>query len=53
MIVDAHHHIWNPAARRHAWLTSLLRLRRLNDADWDQVFRSTAIGTYRLKPPMR
>ncbi len=28
MIIDAHYHIWDPAARRHAWLTSLPRLRR-------------------------
>jgi L-fuconolactonase len=23
LIVDAHHHIWDPAARRHAWLDTL------------------------------
>jgi L-fuconolactonase len=28
MIVDAHHHVWNPAARRHAWLDALPELRR-------------------------
>ncbi len=28
MIVDAHHHLWDPAARRHAWLDGLPRLRR-------------------------
>jgi L-fuconolactonase len=28
MIVDAHHHLWDPAARRHAWLEGLPQLRR-------------------------
>ena len=28
MIVDAHHHLWDPAARRHDWLAGLPRLRR-------------------------
>jgi L-fuconolactonase len=28
VIVDAHHHIWDPAARRHAWLDGLPELRR-------------------------
>jgi L-fuconolactonase len=28
VIVDAHHHIWDPAARRHAWLDALPELRR-------------------------
>jgi len=28
MIVDTHHHIWDPAARRHAWLDGLPGLRR-------------------------
>jgi L-fuconolactonase len=28
VIVDAHHHIWDPAARRHEWLAGLPRLRR-------------------------
>ena len=28
MIVDAHHHLWDPAARRHAWLDHLPRIRR-------------------------
>jgi L-fuconolactonase len=28
LIVDAHHHIWNPAARRHAWLDGLPALNR-------------------------
>ena len=89
MIVDAHQHILDPAARRHAWLTSLPRLRRpfgladyaeaaagedvtasvlvqvlaalarsllearLNGAERELVFRSTAIDTYRLKPSPR
>ena len=28
MIVDAHHHLWDPADRRHAWLDALPSLRR-------------------------
>jgi L-fuconolactonase len=28
MILDAHHHVWDPAARDHAWLTALPSLRR-------------------------
>lgn len=28
MIVDAHHHLWDPAGRRHAWLDALPSLRR-------------------------
>lgn len=28
MIVDAHHHVWDTAARRHAWLDRLPQLRR-------------------------
>ncbi len=28
MIVDAHHHVWDPAAREHEWLVSLPSLRR-------------------------
>jgi L-fuconolactonase len=28
MIVDAHHHVWDPDAREHAWLASLPSLRR-------------------------
>ena len=28
MIVDAHHHLWDPAARRHAWLDALPQLHR-------------------------
>jgi L-fuconolactonase len=28
VIVDAHHHVWDPAARRHAWLDGLPRIRR-------------------------
>jgi len=28
VIVDAHHHLWDPAARRHAWLDNLPRIRR-------------------------
>jgi L-fuconolactonase len=28
VIVDAHHHLWDPAARRHPWLDGLPQLRR-------------------------
>jgi L-fucono-1,5-lactonase len=28
VIVDAHHHLWDPAARRHAWLDHLPQIRR-------------------------
>ena len=28
MIIDAHHHLWDPGARRHAWLDGLPSLRR-------------------------
>ena len=28
MIIDAHHHLWDPAARDHAWLDALPPLRR-------------------------
>jgi L-fuconolactonase len=28
VIVDAHHHLWDPAARRHAWLDGLPQIRR-------------------------
>jgi L-fuconolactonase len=28
MIVDAHHHVWDPAAREHAWLDAFPALRR-------------------------
>ncbi|HTZ29056.1 MAG TPA: amidohydrolase family protein [Streptosporangiaceae bacterium] len=28
MIVDAHHHVWDPAARRHAWLDASPALNR-------------------------
>jgi L-fuconolactonase len=28
MIVDAHHHLWDPAARRHAWLDEFPALNR-------------------------
>jgi L-fuconolactonase len=28
VIIDAHHHVWDPAARRHAWLDGLPELRR-------------------------
>ena len=28
MIIDAHHHLWDPGVRRHAWLDTLPSLRR-------------------------
>jgi L-fuconolactonase len=28
VIVDAHHHLWDPAAGRHAWLDHLPQIRR-------------------------
>ena len=28
MIIDTHHHVWDPQARRHAWLEGLPALRR-------------------------
>src|ERR1700683_5485360 len=28
LIVDAHHHIWDPASRQHAWLAGLPALNR-------------------------
>jgi L-fuconolactonase len=28
MIIDAHHHLWDPGTRRHAWLGALPALRR-------------------------
>jgi len=28
MIIDAHHHLWDPGARRHAWLDALPSLHR-------------------------
>ena len=34
MIVDAHHHLWDPAARRHAWLDHLPQIRRLITYLW-------------------
>ena len=42
MIVDAHHHVWDPAARRHAWLDGLPALNRaFGIADFD---RASEIG---------
>jgi L-fuconolactonase len=37
VIVDAHHHVWDPAARRHAWLDGFPALNRafgLTDFEW-------------------
>jgi L-fuconolactonase len=33
VIIDAHHHLWDPATRRHAWLDALPALRRRFDLD--------------------
>jgi L-fuconolactonase len=38
LIVDAHHHVWDPAARRHAWLDGLPALNRsFGLADFDRA----------------
>jgi L-fuconolactonase len=38
VIVDAHHHIWDPAAARHAWLDGLPALNRpFSLADFEQA----------------
>ena len=38
MIVDAHHHVWDPAARRHAWLDGLPALNRaFGPADFERA----------------
>ena len=38
MIVDAHHHVWDPGTRAHTWLDSLPGLRRrFSAADFAQV----------------
>ena len=38
MIVDAHHHVWDPAAARHAWLDGLPGLNRpFSLADFERV----------------
>jgi L-fuconolactonase len=31
VIIDAHHHVWDPASRRHAWLDAVPALRRRFD----------------------
>ena len=33
MIIDAHHHLWDPGVRRHAWLDALPSLARPFDLD--------------------
>jgi L-fuconolactonase len=44
VIVDAHHHIWDPAARRHAWLDGLPELnRRFGLADFEQASRPEGV----------
>lgn len=38
MIIDAHHHVWDPLAARHAWLDALPVLnRRFGLADFEQA----------------
>jgi L-fuconolactonase len=38
VIIDAHHHIWDPATRRHAWLDGLPALdRRFDLADFERA----------------
>jgi len=38
MIVDAHHHVWDPAAARHAWLEGMPALnRRFDLADFQRA----------------
>lgn len=43
MIIDAHHHLWDPATRRHDWLTGRPRLRRAFGLA-DYARESTAAG---------
>jgi L-fuconolactonase len=33
MIIDAHHHVWDPGSRRHQWLADLPALQRRFDLD--------------------
>jgi L-fuconolactonase len=45
VIVDAHHHVWDPAARRHAWLDALPRLNRaFSLADFELASASAGVG---------
>jgi L-fuconolactonase len=38
VIVDAHHHVWDPGARRHAWLAGIPALnRRFGLADFERA----------------
>ena len=40
MIVDAHHHVWDPVARRHAWLDGFPALNRaFSLADFERASR--------------
>jgi L-fuconolactonase len=44
MIIDAHHHVWDPAARRHAWLDGFPALnRRFGLADFERASRPEGI----------
>ena len=45
MIVDAHHHIWDPAATRHAWLDGLPTLNRaFGLADFERASRPEGVA---------
>jgi L-fuconolactonase len=44
VIVDAHHHVWDPAARRHAWLDGIPALnRRFGLADFELASASAGV----------
>jgi L-fuconolactonase len=44
VIVDAHHHLWDPAATRHDWLAAFPALRRRFDqADFQQASRTCGV----------
>jgi L-fuconolactonase len=43
-IIDAHHHVWDPAARRHAWLDGFPALnRRFGPADFERASQPEGI----------
>jgi L-fuconolactonase len=45
VIVDAHHHLWDPAARRHAWLDELPALRKpFGISDFENVSAPEEVG---------
>jgi L-fuconolactonase len=44
VIVDAHHHVWDPAARRHAWLDAIPQLNRaFSLADFELASASAGV----------